>query len=330
MNELRTFKNIQDGIIARANLDATSTVVRNQVKEYINTSYQFIAYRKPYRWTGETRHLKLLAKATAGTIAVTSGQNTVTGTSTAFTEATHLHCKIKIGSNPNPFRITRVASTTSLVIDAPYTGSTASGLSYVIYKDEYGLFPDLVNIRRLYVPNTSVNYQPYAVGPDEMDQRRMKMPFSSGSPRYYTINGFGYYRSVTWANFKWDVDYWEDPFTVASRNQKLVVWPALNTSDLNIQIRFTKEVKAMSADADEPLMPLPVRKVLVYGPLYENFAAKRDIQMLSVWKREYQDVLKQMEADVESTDDELTLTVDRRYHMFQSQTHTDELDYYNE
>lgn len=69
--------------------------------------------------------------ATAGTVAVTNGSTTVTGTGTNFTSAMVGGGFIKTGDTAS-YKITAVASTTSLTLGSSYSGTTSSGSAYTI------------------------------------------------------------------------------------------------------------------------------------------------------------------------------------------------------
>ena len=312
IQELRTFKNIQDAIISRAKLDGNKTEVRNRVKEHINTYYQHLGFKRAYNWSGDSRTLTLKEKYDTGTITVTNANTTITGASTAWTEFDHLFCKIKIGSDSNPYKIIRVASTTSAVIDHPYTGDTEAGVSYSMYRDELGLYPDLQNIRTLRIPGSMRPLNP--IGPDEMDQYRFVSPFRSGNPQYYTINGLNVYTSKTWADFLLSTDFWEDDYFDKPKNKNLIIWPGIVASDTIAHIRYTKILPPLNSDDEEPLVPYENRRVLVIGPLVEHYMYARDSQMKHEWEKEYKQLLKEMEADVETIDSELIFQVDRRRH----------------
>lgn len=312
IQELRTFKNLQDAVISRGKLDENKTEVRNLVKEYINTFYQHLGFKRAYGWSGESRPLKLRARYNTGTLTLTNDSDIITGVSTSWNEFDHLWCHIKIGSEANPYKIIRVASTTSITVDHPYTGDSASSVTYEIYRDEIGLFPDLQSIRSLKVPGVQKPVDP--IGPDEMDKFRYQSPFRSGTPRYYTVNGYGIYTEKTWADFNVDTDFWEDNYFATPRNKKLIIWPGIVTTDTISQIRYTRVLPPMNADDDEPLLPYESRRCLVLGPLMEHFLVARDAITKREWEKEYKQLLKELEGDVESVDSELIFQVDRRSH----------------
>ena len=78
------------------------------------------------------------------------------------------------------------------------------------------------------------------------------------------------------------------------------------------QVRYTRVVPPLNLDADLPLIPYEMRKVLVNGALSEYFLQKRDATISREWQKRYKDDLKEMESDSETTDDELILHIDRQ------------------
>lgn len=317
--EVRTFGDILDEIIDLAKLQNTDDV-RSALKRKVNVVYQELCFEEPYRWTGVTQSLLLKAKYTDGTVSIDPGSDRVVGTNTAWTENAHLFSKIKLPGADSPYKIIRVNEVSQeLTLDAPWTKDFIILGSYAIYKDEYGLFPDAQGLRTFTIPGIAINRQPMPCGPIEMDEARARFAFRSGLPMRYTINGNAHYHAVTWADFKIDFDYWEDAFTVQPRNKKLIIWPALIDHDRVCSVRFTKNVDSLDADADEPLIPFENRSVLIYGTLLKNFLKNRDPQMASLWKREYVELKTKMAADIETTDDELVMCLDKRDFSWRSE-----------
>lgn len=310
IEEIRTFKDIQDAIIRRAKLRDT-TEIRTDLKEKINTAYRKLSFQKFYKWSGKTRMINLKGKYATGTLTVTNGSNAITGDSTVWTSLLHLGWKIKIGARPNPYTIVKVTSNTAATISPAYDGENASSLAYILYKDEYGLYPDLHEIRKFYIPGSISRVSPE--GPDFIDERRFTRPFFGGLPRHYTVNGRTVFHEKTWATFLLNFDFFEDPVTIAlPKNENLVIYPAIFTNDRIGYVRYTVIPRGLSADSDEPLMPIANRPILVYKPLVESFLQRRDVPTKREWEAEHRSYEKDMEGDVESVDDELRFIVDRR------------------
>ncbi len=310
--EIKTLSDIQEAIIRRAKL-ADNDEVRADLLEKINTAYRKICFQKFYRWSGTTMQMVLKAKYTTGTISATDGSHTITGVSTAWSELSHWGWKIKLGSSSVPHKIVRVTSSTSIEVEPAYIGSALSGASYTMFKDEYGMFPDLHEVRKIYIPGQRI--QPTPEGPEFVDERRYSSPFRSGNPQWYTLNGKNVYTAKTWATFSINFDFFEDPVTIDQpRNENLILHPCIFTTDKVAQIRYTFIPRALSAATDEPLMPLANRPILVYKTLVEDFMQKRDLLTAKEWEKEFKSYEKDMEGDVESVDDDLVFQIDRRSH----------------
>jgi len=305
--EVRTFKDIQDAILRRGKIEDT-TSNRNDLKEFINTSYARIGREEPYKWAGETLPIRLRGKYETGTLTATKDSDQVTGDSTVWAENSHRFSRMKITGSNTAYRILRIGSTTTATLDQPWVGTTAASLTYQIYRDEYGLFPDFQGMRRFRIQGQSA--YPLPISPEKMDQLRDAKPFYAGVPKYYTVFGSAIYTEKVWSTFNLNHDFWEDSLDSAPRNPCLVVWPAIHTTDTMALIRYTKVLPPLSEDDDEPLMPVGDRVVLVWGTLCERFLANRDISTKREWESSYKDCKKKMSGDLETTDDELIMQVD--------------------
>ncbi len=319
VKEIRTFGDIQDAIIARAKLEDTTTV-RNDLKEKINTAYQFVGSEEAYRWSGVTTPLVLPAKYTTGTVTLTNNSDLVTGSSTAWTQFAQEGRKFYSAGVSRPFKILRVSAGDQVItLDAPWTGTSGSALTYTIFKDEFGLPPDTQDLRKMTIPGCSSYYQPLPCGPEEMDSLRAIQPMRAGTPVRYTINGYSIYTSKTWATFNLNTDYWEDDYDAYPRNANLVCYPCIVSVDTVAMVRRSIILPPMNDNDEEPLMPYEVRPRLVYEVLIDQFITQRDSSTKREWKEKRDEMKKMMAADIESTDDELILTVDRSRFTRQSQ-----------
>lgn len=312
--EVKTFKDIQDAILRRGKIEDTEDN-RTAIKEYINTDYQLLTREEPYRWLGSNAAIRLRGSYSTGTITTVDGSDEVTGSSTVWVENDHRFSRMKIaGSTNTRFKIIRVESNTALTLDQQFIGTGASSVSYEIFRDEYGLPPDLQDIRKLRIPGLSNRSQPQPLSPEKMDILRDRSPFRGGTPLYYTVNGQAHYTEKTWADFNIGTDFWETSLDDVPVNPALIVWPSILTTDRMVEIRYTRKAFPMNLDTDEPLIPYEDRAVLVWGVLSERFLVNRDIPMRREWQRQHKDMKRKMAADIETTDDELILHVNaRRY-----------------
>jgi hypothetical protein len=309
--EIRTFRNIQDAIIERAKLE-NSESVRTSLKEKINTVYNRVCFEEEYRWTAAEMSIMLKKRYTTGTVTVTEGSDDITGSATSWDANIHFGWKMQIFGCNTPFKVIRVGSTTTITLDTPWTGDSDTGLSYTLYKDEYGLFPDCQSVRRVRISGISFRRQPVGCGPTEMDGYRSESPFRAGLPRLYTTEGVAHYSEKTWDTFNIDQDFWEDSFDDEPRNPCLIVYPGIMVSDTPLIVRYTKSIQPMDADADEPVIPYENRSVLVWETLVDHFLQNRDIQIKREWSYMATREKEKMAGEIETTSDEMILYVDKR------------------
>lgn len=85
---------------------------------------------------------------TTGTVAITSGSTTVTGSSTVWTSALHSdnYLQVTNGTDGNWYEVDTVAGNTSLTLVTPFAGATVSGVTYklgqlFIFPGEYDDVP---------------------------------------------------------------------------------------------------------------------------------------------------------------------------------------------
>lgn len=307
---VRTYKDIQDAIIEFAKIE-DSDANRTKIKRMINTEYQDLADESNYRWSGTDYKILLPKKYTTGTIAVTNNSDTITGTGTGWTEFSHLHKKIRVGSGKVAYKIIRVDEAGQVItLDQIFLGGTESGVGYTIFQDEFPLQPDIKDVRTFTIPGRST--QPHKKGPSVLDYYMAQDPFRGGLPIIYTMHDKGIYTSKTWATFNLGVDYWEDDFDDEPKNENMVVWPAVRDEDRIAKIRGTLFIPLLSADTDEPLIPYPNRSVLVWGVLKKHFLKNRDVAMKREWEREYEGVKTMMRVDIEGVDDKFILRYNDR------------------
>src|SRR3990167_1463432 len=115
-------------------------------QDFVRNAWRRLQQRR--RWSWQVQYAQWIAPAayTTGTVAVTQGSTTVTGTSTAWTSAL-LYRQFRIGVVAPIYTITAVdAGAQTLTLDYAYGGATVSGTGYRIYQC---FFPTPENFRSL-------------------------------------------------------------------------------------------------------------------------------------------------------------------------------------
>lgn len=91
--------------------------------------------------------LTLLPSITAGTASVTNNSTSVTLSSAPAVDCDNYFFQVTDGTSADVFRISaHTAASTSLTLDAVYTGTTGSGKSYRLWKGEYDLAGDVIRL----------------------------------------------------------------------------------------------------------------------------------------------------------------------------------------
>jgi hypothetical protein len=112
----------------------------------VNMAKADITARYGAKWDANYQEgwLPLVPLYSTGTADFTINSRTVTGTNTAWT-STYTRAKI-LGPDGNYYKIASVISATSLVLTQPYQGATLLAQAYLIWKDEYRLYPKVHSI----------------------------------------------------------------------------------------------------------------------------------------------------------------------------------------
>lgn len=98
------------------------------------------------KWEANYREgwLPLVALYTTGTATFTLDSRTVTGSGTVWTSA--MKGRKILGPDGAYYKIASVTNGTTLIVTQPYQGTTTSGASYQIWKDEYRLYPEVLSL----------------------------------------------------------------------------------------------------------------------------------------------------------------------------------------
>lgn len=112
------------------------TGIRAFVKRLCNLSIAHICglHEWPFLWTVDW--FQTVAPYETGTVTVTNGSATVTGSGTTFTSAM-VGRKFRANGETAYYTIKSFTSTTEVILDQAYTGTTSASATFSIYKDEY-------------------------------------------------------------------------------------------------------------------------------------------------------------------------------------------------
>lgn len=163
-------------------------VNKTRAQRRVNMIKADVISRYGGKWDANYREgwLPLVPLYNTGTLSVTQGSRTVTGSGTTWlTGQTFNSSKILLPDGAY-YKIASVVSDTSLVMTQPYQGVTLSGKTYQIWQDEYRLYPEVLTLAGF------VDYQ-WQATMDESWPRNMKqsypVPVNNEIPTVYTVIG---------------------------------------------------------------------------------------------------------------------------------------------
>jgi hypothetical protein len=139
----------------RAGQELNQTVHNNEsLKDHLKRSFNMYRSdfnaRNPWPWTEKTTTLQTVTNYDTGTVTVTNGSRTVTGSGTTFTSAMKNRF-LKLDKDTEMYEILSFDSTTQLTLKQPYIGDTVSGEGYIIWKRWYDLDPDITYGSQIYL-----------------------------------------------------------------------------------------------------------------------------------------------------------------------------------
>lgn len=135
-----TFLDIQNQVVSISNVQQQTDLVKKSVNIALSRIAEYFEW--PF-YIVNTGVISTVAPYTTGTCTVTNGSASIVGIGTVWTSAMNGR-KFRFSSDQAYYRIKSVDSTTGITLTAPYQGSTnSSGSTYIIYKDEYRLAPDV-------------------------------------------------------------------------------------------------------------------------------------------------------------------------------------------
>jgi hypothetical protein len=174
---------IQDRVKSIVNI--TGSGYDSLVKDAIQWGLDFIGSKWNWPYLMEESFIATVAPYETGTVSVTNASATVTGSGTTFTSGM-VGRKIRVNSENAYYRIKTFVSTTELTLEVNYQGSTATGETYSIFKDEYRLPADLDRYKVMRQIEESVAM--VGLGTSAFDIAE-PTPESEGSPNFTIIAG---------------------------------------------------------------------------------------------------------------------------------------------
>lgn len=290
-----TFSDLYTDLINRVRQATGVTATNNIAKRYINVALLdcHLGFREKFAWAERTASLRLHAAYSTGTVSITQGSTSLTGSSTLWNTANafaennaRTTGRICINGMPEIYGVSAVGSDTALTLETKYIGATVSGGSYVYFEDEYALASDFLRPIDQQFFDQSQDIK--LIGRREF---RLRYPRNNiiGKPRVATIVDRPPSGNTTPVR---RIVFYQPPNDV-----ELITYNYI-TSNLAVSSAGAAQA-ALSADDDEPIVPIHCRHAITFHALYHWYRDQKDDARSAEAKQEYTDIMLRISSDHE-------------------------------
>lgn len=239
-----TFQDIYEAVIRDAKENTTTTAVVDLVKRYINEGYETVNFRKKRDYLNERYKLSLQGKV-ASTFNVTEGSSSVTHTGTATLLATTYELGFKVTGFAENYEVSSITSNTVL-LDTTYKGDSNTAAAGTLYQRSIILDDDISEVYQVWHDYYHAPLE--NIGPQKMRELMLERPDTYDKATHFAIFG-------------------QDSSTNARR---LVIWPYPD-ENYTLYLDANVFVSELSAEDDEPLIPVQYRQILYWYALAKLF-----------------------------------------------------------
>jgi hypothetical protein len=282
---------LQNRVRVTTGISATET----QAKRYINIALHdmHIGFGYKLPWCERQSTLIVQAPYTTGTVSITAGSTSLTGSGTAWnTNNTYgvknmrKDGKVTISGTNDIYRVSSVAGDTSATLETRYVATgDASAASYRYFEDEYALASDFLQPvdTRLFGNIPIISHTEF--------RRLYSRPYLaiSGKPKVCCIFDLGFNATTTPVRKIVFHPYPDMAYIIPYSYVSNAV--GVDSSGANLT--------SLSSSTDEPIVPLRYRHVIVLHALASWYRDKRDDVRADTTKAEYVDAMNRIVNDME-------------------------------
>lgn len=251
--KLVDYLDIQNAILEELKIPATDGVTLARVKRDINMIYlnHVIPFKPRAWWWLELKEdITTYEKLETGTVALTEDSTTITFSSAPTIDLDGYH--VKLAGYPDILKISsHTASSATATLEKAWCNATVSGQSYKAWKDYASLNESMKDV--VQVLHDRRSHPLDLVSNVKFSELKQRYPDTEGHPRILNTGDFD------------------------SSGNRIIRWyPSCWDTRVVLHIEGRTEATALSADADEPLMPVEDRIVIYYGACSRAWARERN------------------------------------------------------
>lgn len=310
-SELKTLSDIRNAIIGRCKIDEDDTDLLNTIDGFINERYMIVGSAVEWSFAEEKRDLNIPEVYDTGTISVTNGSRTVTGAGTAWDEEEHVGWFISITGSDEHLQVVGVTSATEIQLSERYQGDTDAGLAYTLYKCEFGLPPDLEEVLQVMHSHNPFNKDVAPTSKRDYYRLMARSPDRTEYAQCYSLEGTKPYDGPPIGEFVVGYDF---VGAGTAETRRILLYPRIPTAAYTMRISYTRRADPLLLDADEPLLELNHRWLLVWGALADYYDSQGNDNSATLWENRFQNGLKKLTVNTDATRTYPQLVVPNMYH----------------
>lgn len=299
--KLLDFKDIQDAVLEELKIPATDTKTLTRVKRNINSIYVNKVVPAT-RWPWLRKRINLVHEQFYDTGTANVGLSSITVVLSeviAIGEGSKKDFLFSVNGFSEIYKIdAHTAGSDTLTLSSVYTGETQTTAGYRIWTDEVSLPTDCretIDVRHDFKSRVMI-----AKGSQKLDEESAIDFRREDRPRYYSTDDFKDPTSGTGE-------------TESDRFRVFRVWPSMFNEDTTLHVTYIQEVTPLDTDADEPVMPIEDRIVLVYGALMQSWLRERNEQTAEINAVLFRAKLAEMQGRYEDSSDMPRIEIDDSY-----------------
>jgi len=290
------FSDLYTALLNAVRMETGITATENQAKRAINVALHdmHIGFGEHFPWATRRATLVTQAPYSTGTLSINQGDTVLTGSGTAWNTNNafgvanmRVGGKITIASGNEVYEIATVTNDTTAALTTDYIPANASGAAYSYFEDEYALATDF--LRPINQRQFSTSSLPITLVDREDFEVWFPQNNTTGTPFLGAIIDLAFSGNAT-----------------PRRRLRLAPPPSsalmipYNYVTSNLAVSSTgTEAANLSADTDQPIIPLRYRYAIVLHGLATFYRDKRDDERAEATRIEYVDMLNRIVSDTE-------------------------------
>ena len=286
------FTDLQNRVRDATSVTATETIAKRHINIALLDMHIGFAEKMP--WAERTAVLVTQPKYTTGTVTVTQGSVTLTGTSTLWTTVNAFNVanaraggKLVINGTAEVYTVSSVGGAGTITLGNRYVGSDVTDGSYVYFEDEYALAADF--LRPLDWTRFADGSTPIELLPRSEFRRRYPSNRIPGKPIVATITDeapSGNTTPIRKVRFHRPPDVaYSLPYTYITKYLAITSAGVAQESLVNT--------------TDEPIVPLRFRQAIVLHALYNWYRDRKDDVRSQEAKSDYNELMMRTVGDQE-------------------------------